>query len=97
VNAKYIKCPLEWWRKHKTMFSTIDFLARQMLGIVNSQIETNNLFFLVGFVTKSRRCHLHLNNFERLIFVNRNWPNDVKVGCKAPSDLVELIDSKLNL
>jgi hypothetical protein len=38
VNAKDIKCPLEWWRKHETMFPTIDFLARQ---IVNFQIETN--------------------------------------------------------
>jgi hypothetical protein len=89
VNAKYIKCLLEWWRKHETMFPTIDFLARKMLRIVSSQIETNNFFFLVGFVTKFRICRLHLNNFERLIFVNKNWPNDVKVGCKAPSNLVD--------
>jgi hypothetical protein len=28
VHAKYIKCPLEWWKKHRTMFSIIGFLAR---------------------------------------------------------------------
>jgi hypothetical protein len=28
VHAKYIKCPLEWWKKHQTMFSIISFLAR---------------------------------------------------------------------
>jgi hypothetical protein len=26
-----------------------------------------------------------------------NWPNDAKVGCNAPSNLVELIDLKLDL
>jgi hypothetical protein len=72
VNAKDIKCPLEWWRKHETMFPTIDFLAGQMLGTVNSQIETNKKKFLVEIVTKFRRCRLHLNNFEKLIFVNKN-------------------------
>ncbi len=72
VNVKDINCPLEWWRKHETMFPTIDFLARQMLGVVSSQIETNKKKFLVEFVTKFRRCHLHLNNFERLIFVTKN-------------------------
>jgi hypothetical protein len=23
--------------------------------------------------------------------VNKNWPNDAKVGCKAPNNLVQLI------
>jgi hypothetical protein len=72
VNAKDIKWPLEWWRKHDTMFSTINFLARQMLGTISSQIETNKKKFLVAFVTKFKRCRLHLNNFESLIFVNKN-------------------------
>jgi len=44
-----------------------------------------------------RRSHLEPKNYEKLIFVNKNWPNDVKVGCKAPSNLVELIDSETNL
>ncbi len=28
---------------------------------------------------------------DKLIFVNENWPNDLKIGCKAPSNLVEWI------
>jgi hypothetical protein len=40
VNPKDIKCPLQWWGKHKAMFPTIDFLACQILGIVGSQIKT---------------------------------------------------------
>jgi hypothetical protein len=29
--------------------------------------------------------------------MNKNWPNDAKVGCKSLSNLVELIDFELNL
>ncbi len=29
--------------------------------------------------------------------MNKNWPNDAKVGYKALSNLVELIDFELNL
>jgi len=42
---KDIKCLLEWWRKHETIFSTIDFLVKYILGIVNFQIEIENFFF----------------------------------------------------
>jgi hypothetical protein len=28
------------------------------------------------------------NNF----FVNENWPNDAKVGCKSSNDLIEFIE-----
>jgi hypothetical protein len=44
VNVKDIKCPSQWWEKHKCMFLTIGFCARQILGIVGSQIETKNIF-----------------------------------------------------
>jgi hypothetical protein len=33
-----------------------------------------------------------LKNFD---FVNKNWPNDPKDGCKVPSNLVELIQTYL--
>lgn len=29
--------------------------------------------------------------------MGKNWPNDTKVGCKAPSSLVESMDSKIVL
>jgi hypothetical protein len=29
--------------------------------------------------------------------VNKNWPNDAKVGCKVFRNLVNLIDFELNL
>jgi hypothetical protein len=40
VDVKDIKCPLQWWEKHESMFLTIGFHARQIFKIVESQIET---------------------------------------------------------
>jgi hypothetical protein len=40
VDPKEIKCPLQWWQKHESMFPTIGFLTQQILGIFGSQIET---------------------------------------------------------
>jgi hypothetical protein len=43
---KDTKYPPQQWQKHEAMFSTIGFLAQQILGIVESQIETKiNKFF----------------------------------------------------
>ncbi len=38
VNVKDIKCPLQWWEKHESMFPTIGFCARNFLRIVGFQI-----------------------------------------------------------
>jgi hypothetical protein len=95
---KDIKCLLEWWRKHETMFSTIGFLVKYILGIVNFQIEIENFFSLAKTLINLRRCHLQFFlNLEKLIFVNKNWSNDTMVGCKAPNNLVQLIDIELYL
>jgi hypothetical protein len=71
------------------MFLTIGFLAQQILGNVGSQIEIKGIFSLTNIFTNFKRCRLRYKNLEKLIFVNKNWPNDARVGCKSPSDLVE--------
>ncbi len=61
------------------MFFTVDFCVRQILGIVGSQIETNKIFSLVGILANLRKCCLQSKNLDKLIFVNKNWPNDPKI------------------
>ncbi len=92
MNLKETKNPLQWWEKHESRFPIVVFLARQILGIVSSQIETKHIFSLVGIVTNLRRCHLQSKNLEKLIFVNQNWPNDPRLRCKTPSNFVEFIE-----
>jgi hypothetical protein len=35
---------------------------------------------------------LQSKNLEKLIFVNKNWLNDVKIGCIYCNDLVKFIE-----
>ncbi len=34
---------------------------------------------------------------NKLIFVNKNWPNDLRIGCKSSSSLVEFIETNVDL
>jgi hypothetical protein len=74
------------------MFPIIRFLVQQILGIVRSQIEIEMIFYLVGILTNLRRCCLQIENLQKLIFVNKNWPNDLRIGCKFPSNLLEFFE-----
>jgi hypothetical protein len=50
------------------------------------------IFSLASILTNLRKCHLQLENLEKLNFVSKNWPHDARVGCKSPSNLVEFIE-----
>ncbi len=45
VDVKNIKRPLQWWEKHENMFPIVGFCARQILRVVEFQIETKIIFF----------------------------------------------------
>jgi len=45
VDGKNVKC-LQGWEIHENMFPTICFCAKQILGIVGSQIEIERIFSL---------------------------------------------------
>ncbi len=40
---------------------------------------------------------MQTKNLEKLIFVNKNWPNDLKISCKSPSNLVEFLEKDVDL
>ncbi len=92
MSLKEIKNSLHWWEKHESRFPIVAFLARQILGIVSSQIETELIFSLVGILTNLGRCCLQSKILEKLIFLSQNWPNDPRLGCKTPSNFVEFIE-----
>jgi hypothetical protein len=91
VDVKDKKNLIQWWEKHECRFLVVSFLAKQILGIINSQIQTECIFCLVGTLTSLRRCWLQYENLDKLIFVSQNWPNDPRVGCNMLSTLVEFI------
>jgi hypothetical protein len=68
------------------MFSTVG-------AIVGSKIESKRSFSVVKILINLKRCRLQSKNLEIFLFINKNWPNDCKFGCKSPSSLVKFIDA----
>jgi len=89
VDAIDFKCYFQWWEKHESMFLTFGFLAYQILSIVGSQIETKRIFSLTWIFINIKTCIFQLDNLDTLIFLNKNWPNDHRIGCK-PMKLIEI-------
>lgn len=50
--------PLVWWHLNGPRFPALSFLARQILAIPGSQIETERIFSVAGIFTSLRRCRL---------------------------------------
>jgi hypothetical protein len=53
-------------------------------------------FSLVGIFIDLRKCQ-RLDNLDKLIFVDKNWPNNCRIGCKPFFSLVELIEVDIKL
>jgi hypothetical protein len=45
-------------------------------------------WYKFNIVSNLRRNQLQFDDFEKLIFVSKNWPIDVRVDWKAPSSLI---------
>jgi hypothetical protein len=95
--SKTSNCPLQWSEKHESMFPTFCLCVREILGIVGSQIETKRIFSLVGILINLRRCHYNQMFLDKLIFINKKSPDDLRIGCKSPSSLVEFIETNVYL
>jgi hypothetical protein len=52
-------------------------------------MEIDEFFSLVGVFTNLKRCKLQLDNLKKLVLMSKNWPNDARVGCKAPNNLID--------
>ncbi len=58
----------------------MSFLARQVLGIIGSQIETKRIFNIVSVITNLQRFWLGIDNLDCFILI-QNWLNDIRLGC----------------
>jgi hypothetical protein len=54
------------------MFPIVGFLTQHIFGIIGSQIEIERIFSLVRIFITFRKCHLQIENLEKLIFVNKS-------------------------
>jgi len=64
--------PFVWWQTHEGYFPNVVFLAKQILGIFNSQIETKMVFNLVGVLIALGCYHLEMKILDKIIIVVKN-------------------------
>jgi hypothetical protein len=72
-------------------------LAKQILGIPASQIETERIVSISGLLITLKRCQLQIDNLDKLIFAHKNWPFDLHVGCLKPFDLATICEVEFDL
>jgi hypothetical protein len=58
VDVKDIKCPLEWWAKHESLFPIVAFLFIKFLALLVLKYKIERKISLVGIITNLRKCHL---------------------------------------
>lgn len=81
--------PLAWWRKHEKEFRNVAFLARQILGIVGSQVEIERIFSITGVILSQQRRRLGMEHLEKLVFISKNWPDEPSSVGKLEDESVE--------
>jgi hypothetical protein len=57
------------------------------------KLRLKRFFSLTNILTNLKRYHLQSNFLKRLIFVSTNWQCDPKIDYKAPSHMVELVET----
>lgn len=82
IDPKDCENPLAWWKDREVQFPNVGFLARQILGIVGTQVETERIFSVVGLITAVRRRHIGPEILDKLVLIRENWPEDPRVGRK---------------
>jgi hypothetical protein len=96
VGVKDIKCLLEWWAKHESLFPNVVFLFIKFVALLVLKYKIERKFSLFGIITNLKGCHLESNNLDKIIFVSKNWPSDHRVDYSSIS-LIELIEVDIAL
>jgi len=52
-------------------------------------------FSLTRIFMNLKMWKLQSNHLKKLVFLSKNWPNDLKIGCNSTSNLVKLIEKNL--
>jgi hypothetical protein len=61
-------------------FSYVVFVARQILGVVGSCIKSERILSIASICINMQCSRLGIENFDMLVSIYKNWPNDSWVG-----------------
>jgi hypothetical protein len=60
--------------------------------LLDLKLKQKDFFLLIGILKNLGKCRLQIENLDKLMFISKNWLNDVRIGCKSPSILVEFLE-----
>ena len=63
---------LEWWKKNESYFPRLSQVAKKYLAVPASSVPSERVFSTAGEIVNKKRCRLHFENVDLLIFLNKN-------------------------
>jgi hypothetical protein len=81
VKLEHYLLLLTWWKSHELQFPNISFVARKILKILGSQIETKRIFNIVGVLTSLCHCRLGVENLDKFVIIMKNRSSNARVDC----------------
>jgi hypothetical protein len=78
--------PLEWWRRHESVFPALSRLARIYLSIPASQATTERSFSTANIICSDLRTSLSPENLEILTMLKKN--NHLLAECEDNSEII---------
>ena len=77
IDALSLDCgrPLDWWRLHAAAFPMLSHLARLIMSIPPSSVESERTFSVGGLLYSDSRSRLSTANLQRSIFLKLNLPS----------------------
>lgn len=65
-------CPFSWWKNNAEKFSRFVPLARKYLAIPATSTSSERVFSTAGNIVSNKRCNLHPENVDKLVFLYQN-------------------------
>ena len=73
ADIKAIKCPLEWWAKHRSKYPNVAVGARKWLSVCATSTPSERVFSISGLIDTPKRSNLTGEAIYKQILIHNNW------------------------
>ena len=77
--TRVINDPLEWWRRHKTVFPILAQLARIYLPIQATSAPSERIFSQAALIIREKRNRLGPEISGKLLYLKENWDQVIQL------------------
>lgn len=77
-----------WWREYKDRFPHLFVCFLAVFAMPGSEIEAERIFSICGILTALRRNRMSDCMMDKLVYINKNWPDSLLLGARAPASAV---------